>query len=67
MRVLVKRVRSDRPGHTSAMQRLETDLGWRAAEIFETVIKETVRWFLERADWRKPLRDNIDRGERLGF
>jgi dTDP-glucose 4,6-dehydratase len=62
---------TDRPGHDQRYaidtSKLETDLGWRAQETFETGIKRTVRWYLERADWWKPFRDNIYRGERLGL
>lgn len=62
---------SDRPGHDQRYAidatKLETDLGWRAEETFETGIRKTVRWYLERADWWKPLRDNVYRGERLGL
>ena len=46
--------------------KLETDLGWRAQETFETGIKKTVRWYLERADWWRPLRNNLYQGDRLG-
>ena len=47
--------------------KLETTLGWRAQETFETGIKKTVRWYLERDDWWRPLRDNVYSGERLGL
>ena len=61
---------TDRPGHDQRYaidaSKLETDLGWRAQETFETGIKKTVRWYLEHADWWKPLR-NVYRGERLGL
>jgi dTDP-glucose 4,6-dehydratase len=62
---------ADRPGHDQRYaidaSKLENDLGWRAQETFETGIKKTVRWYLERSDWWKPLRDTVYRGERLGF
>jgi dTDP-glucose 4,6-dehydratase len=45
--------------------KLETDLGRRAQETFETGIV-TVRWYIERSDWRRPLRANLYQGERLG-
>ena len=67
---LIKYV-TDRPGHDHRYaidaSTLESDLGWRAQETFETGIKKTVRWYLENRDWWKPLRDNIYRGERLGL
>jgi dTDP-glucose 4,6-dehydratase len=61
---------TDRPGHDQRYaidaSKLETDLGWRATETFETGIKKTVRWYIERSDWWKPLREKY-RGERLGL
>ena len=62
---------TDRPGHDQRYaidaSKLENELGWRAQETFETGIKKTVRWYLERSDWWKPLRETIYRGERLGL
>ena len=61
---------TDRPGHDHRYaidaSKLETDLGWRATETFETGIKKTVRWYIEHSDWWKPLREKY-RGERLGL
>jgi len=61
---------TDRPGHDQRYAidaaKLETDLGWRAQETFETGIKKTVRWYLERDDWWRPLRNNLYQGDRLG-
>jgi len=62
---------TDRPGHDQRYaidaSKLETRLGWRAQETFETGIKKTVRWYLEHADWWEPLRNHVYRGERLGL
>lgn len=62
---------TDRPGHDLRYAidatKLETELGWRANETFETGIEKTVRWYLENADWWQPLRDNVYGGERLGL
>jgi dTDP-glucose 4,6-dehydratase len=61
----------DRPGHDHRYaidaSKLETHLGWRAQETFETGIRKTVQWYMERSDWWKPLRENVYRGERLGL
>jgi dTDP-glucose 4,6-dehydratase len=61
----------DRPGHDLRYAidatKLERDLGWRAQETFETGVSKTVRWYLDRSDWWKPLRDTVYRGERLGL
>jgi dTDP-glucose 4,6-dehydratase len=62
---------TDRPGHDRRYAidatKLETDLGWRARETFETGIEKTVRWYLDHSDWWKPLRDKVYNGERLGL
>ena len=62
---------ADRPGHDQRYaidaSKLETHLGWRAQETFETGIRKTVQWYMERSDWWKPLRENVYRGERLGL
>jgi dTDP-glucose 4,6-dehydratase len=61
----------DRPGHDLRYaidaSKLEATLGWRAQETFETGIRKTVNWYLERSDWWTPLRDKVYRGERLGL
>lgn len=61
---------TDRPGHDARYAidatKLETELGWRAQETFETGIEKTVRWYLENEWWWAPLRTRYD-GERLGL
>jgi len=46
---------TDRPGHDRRYaidaRRIAEELGWRPAQTFETGIRETVRWYLEHADW----------------
>jgi dTDP-glucose 4,6-dehydratase len=60
----------DRPGHDRRYAidatKLETELGWRAEETFETGLRKTVRWYLDRRDWWEPLRARYA-GERLGL
>lgn len=62
---------TDRPGHDHRYAidatRLETELGWRAAETFETGIRRTVQWYLDNAWWWQPLRERTYAGERLGL
>jgi dTDP-glucose 4,6-dehydratase len=62
---------NDRPGHDRRYAidatKLERDLGWRAGETFETGIEKTIRWYLDRGDWWRPLREKVYRGERLGL
>lgn len=61
---------TDRPGHDARYAidaaRLETELGWRALESFDTGIEKTLRWYLENEWWWRPLRDVLYAGERLG-
>jgi dTDP-glucose 4,6-dehydratase len=61
---------TDRPGHDARYAidatKLEVELGWRAAENFDTGVEKTVRWYLDNEWWWKPLRDRYD-GERLGL
>jgi len=62
---------TDRPGHDRRYAidatKLETELGWRAQHSFETGMRETVRWYLDRADWWRPIREGRFAGERLGL
>jgi dTDP-glucose 4,6-dehydratase len=51
---LVKYV-MDRPGHDRRYaidaRKLESELGWRPRESFETGLRKTVKWYLENATW----------------
>jgi dTDP-glucose 4,6-dehydratase len=62
---------TDRPGHDHRYAidatKLESELGWRAQETFESGIARTVRWYLENEWWWRPLRDKVYTGERLGL
>ena len=46
---------SRRPGHDRRYaidaRKLETELGWRAQETFETGLRKTVEWYLANAGW----------------
>jgi dTDP-glucose 4,6-dehydratase len=61
---------TDRPGHDARYaidaSKLESELGWRAQENFESGIVKTVRWYLDNEWWWRPLRERYD-GERLGL
>lgn len=61
----------DRPGHDRRYAidatKLETELGWRAQETFETGIERTVGWFLDNAWWWEPLRAAGHGVARLGL
>lgn len=61
---------TDRPGHDARYAidatKLETELGWRAQEDFESGIVKTVRWYLDNEWWWRPLRGRYA-GQRLGL
>ena len=61
---------TDRPGHDARYAidatKLETELGWRAQENFDTGIEKTVRWYLDNDWWWRPLRERYA-GQRLGL
>jgi len=61
---------TDRPGHDARYAidatKLETELGWRAQENFDTGTAKTVKWYLENDWWWRPLRERYA-GERLGL
>ncbi|MGJ4854225.1 dTDP-glucose 4,6-dehydratase [Labrys sp. La1] len=61
----------DRPGHDQRYaidaDKLETDLGWRAVETFESGIRHTVQWYLDNDWWWRPIRSGVYAGERLGL
>ncbi|WP_037094643.1 dTDP-glucose 4,6-dehydratase [Rhizobium leguminosarum] len=61
---------TDRPGHDARYaidaSKLESELGWKAQETFETGIEKTVHWYLENEWWWRSLRETVYSGERLG-
>ena len=61
---------TDRPGHDARYAidatKLETELGWKAQEDFDSGIRKTVQWYLDNDWWWKPLREGRYAGERLG-
>jgi len=60
----------DRPGHDRRYAidatKLETELGWRALETFETGLAKTVQWYVDRPDWWRPLQARYQQ-QRLGL
>ena len=61
----------DRPGHdlryAMDSSKIQRELGWRAAESFETGIRKTVQWYLDNEAWIQRIEDGNYRGERLGL
>ncbi|MEO1042789.1 MAG: dTDP-glucose 4,6-dehydratase [Pseudomonadota bacterium] len=62
---------TDRPGHDHRYAidatKIEKELGWKAKHNFDTGISETIRWYLDHADWWEPLTKGVYGGERLGL
>ena len=60
----------DRPGHDHRYAidatKLESKLGWKAKEDFDTGIRKTVQWYLDNEWWWSPIRSGRYAGERLG-
>ena len=60
----------DRPGHDRRYAidptKIEHDLGWRAAESFDSGLARTVDWYLDNEWWWRPIRDRKYAGGRLG-
>jgi len=60
----------DRPGHDRRYAidsgKVTGELGWSPTETFESGLRKSVKWYLERSDWWEPLRERVYRGERLG-
>jgi len=46
---------SDRPGHDRRYaidaSKVETELGWKPVETFESGLRKTVQWYLQNGDW----------------
>ncbi len=61
---------TDRPGHDRRYAidatKLETELGWKAEENFDTGIAATIDWYLANEWWWGPIRSGKYAGERLG-
>lgn len=60
----------DRPGHDKRYAidatKLETELGWKAREDFDSGIRRTVQWYLNNEWWWEPIRQDEYSGHRLG-
>ncbi len=61
---------TDRPGHDRRYAidatKLETELGWKAEENFDTGLAKTIDWYLDNRWWWEPIRSGSYAGERLG-
>lgn len=61
---------TDRPGHDRRYAidatKLESELGWKAEENFDTGLARTIDWYLDNRWWWEPIRSGGYAGERLG-
>jgi dTDP-glucose 4,6-dehydratase len=61
---------ADRPGHDMRYAidstKLQSELGWKPLESFESGMRRTLVWYLENQSWCKRVTDGSYRGERLG-
>jgi dTDP-glucose 4,6-dehydratase len=62
---------SDRPGHDRRYAidatKLESDLGWRAEETFETGLEKTVIWYLQHEPWWQAILNRGYQTTRIGL
>jgi dTDP-glucose 4,6-dehydratase len=62
---------ADRPGHDLRYaidcSKIETALGWRPRETFESGLRKTISWYLANAPWWTAIRSRKYFGERLGL
>ncbi len=60
---------ADRPGHDVRYaidaSKIRSELGWRPRETFSSGIEKTVRWYLDKSDLWRDMKNY--RGERLGL
>jgi dTDP-glucose 4,6-dehydratase len=61
----------DRPGHDRRYaidaSKLENELGWQAADTFESGLAKTVQWYLENSAWWRAILDRGYKAERIGL
>jgi dTDP-glucose 4,6-dehydratase len=61
---------TDRPGHDRRYAidatKIESELGWRACETFETGIEKTVKWYLDQRSWWQAILDRGYQAKRIG-
>jgi dTDP-glucose 4,6-dehydratase len=61
----------DRPGHDKRYAidcaKIESQLGWKPRENFESGIGKTVEWYLQHGDWCRHIQERTYQGQRLGL
>ena len=62
---------ADRPGHDFRYAidatKLQTQLGWKPLESFESGMEKTITWYLENRAWWEAIQSGEYQGERLGL
>jgi dTDP-glucose 4,6-dehydratase len=62
---------ADRPGHDRRYAidptKIERELGWRAAETFESGLRKTVLWYVDNRPWWQGILDRGYRAQRIGL
>jgi dTDP-glucose 4,6-dehydratase len=62
---------ADRPGHDQRYaidaSKIENELGWHAAETFETGLAKTVQWYLRNRTWWESILERGHRLDRIGL
>ncbi|CCQ89163.1 dTDP-glucose 4,6-dehydratase [Nitrospina gracilis 3/211] len=61
----------DRPGHDRRYAidptKVQTELGWKPDESFDSGLRKTVQWYLDHTEWVERVTSGAYRGERLGL
>jgi dTDP-glucose 4,6-dehydratase len=61
----------DRPGHDLRYaidaSKIESDLGWKPSESFESGIAKTIDWYIENTQWSERVLDGSYQVQRLGI
>jgi dTDP-glucose 4,6-dehydratase len=62
---------TDRPGHDRRYaidaQKIRRELGWQPRHDLESGLAQTVRWYLEHADWCAAIQKERYQRQRLGL
>lgn len=62
---------TDRPGHDARYavdtSKIETELGWKPLEGFDSGLRKTVEWYLNNKDWWQAIQAGTYQGQRLGL
>jgi dTDP-glucose 4,6-dehydratase len=62
---------ADRPGHDRRYAidptKIERELGWRAAETFESGLRKTVHWYVDNRAWWQSILDRGYQAQRIGL